>query len=299
MKTGTIYARYSSNNQTEQSIEGQIRVCREFAQRNGIVIVGTYIDRATTGTNDNRVYKLDRFSRNKYEMAIHRKHLKDNGVKILSAMENIPETPEGVLLESLLEGMNQYYSEELSQKTLRGLRETRIKGNFPGGRINFGYRVKNQKAVIYEEEAAIVREIFSRYANGARLIELVDELNERGILDKGKKFSTTVLYYMLENEKYIGLHTNRGVTYDNIFPAIVSREVFDTVQKRILANKYGKHVPDIDYLLKGRVFCGYCGKPLHSATGTSSIITNPAVISAVTTAIIFTLDFTVIPSPLT
>ena len=112
MKTGKIYARYSSNNQTEQSIEGQIRVCREFAQRNGIVIVGTYIDRATTGANDNReqfqkmlkdsdkksfdyvlVYKLDRFSRNKYEMAIHRKHLKDNGVEILSAMENIPETP--------------------------------------------------------------------------------------------------------------------------------------------------------------------------------------------------------------
>ena len=75
---------------------------------------------------------------------------------------------------------------------------------------------------------------------------------------------------MLENEKYIGLHTNRGTTYDNIFPAIVSKEVFDTVQKRILANKYGKHVPDVDYLLKGRAFCGYCGKPLHSATGTSS-----------------------------
>ena len=134
MKTAKIYARYSSNNQTEQSIEGQIRVCREFAQRNGIIIVGTYIDRATTGTNDNReafqqmlkdsdkksfdyvlVYKLDRFSRNKYEMAIHRKYLKDNGVKILSAMENIPETPEGVLLESLLEGSkrsngnNKYY----------------------------------------------------------------------------------------------------------------------------------------------------------------------------------------------
>ena len=129
MKTCVIYARYSSNNQTEQSIEGQIRVCREYAQRNNIAVAGTYIDRATTGTNDNReqfqkmlkdsdkkawdyvlCYKLDRFSRNKYEMAIHRKYLKDNGVKILSAMENIPETPEGVLLESLLEGMNQYYS---------------------------------------------------------------------------------------------------------------------------------------------------------------------------------------------
>ena len=118
-----IYARYSSDRQTEQSIDGQIHVCMEYAERNDIVIVGTYIDRAMTGTNDNReqfqkmlkdsdkkpfdyvlVYKLDRFSRNKYEMAIHRKHLKDNGIKILSAMENIPDTPEGILLESLLEG---------------------------------------------------------------------------------------------------------------------------------------------------------------------------------------------------
>ena len=123
MKTGTIYARYSSNNQTEQSIEGQIRVCREFAQRDGIVIVGTYIDRATTDTNDNReqfqkmlkdsdkksfdyvlVYKLDRFSRDKYEMTIHKHTLKENGVKLVSAMENIPDSTEGIILESLLEG---------------------------------------------------------------------------------------------------------------------------------------------------------------------------------------------------
>ena len=123
MKTAAVYARYSSDNQTEQSIEGQLRVCEEYAQRNGIVIVDTYIDRAMTGTNDNRpdfrrmikdsakkswdfilVYKLDRFSRNKYETAIHKKTLKDNGVKVLSAMENIPDTPEGIILESLLEG---------------------------------------------------------------------------------------------------------------------------------------------------------------------------------------------------
>ena len=123
MKTAAVYARYSSDNQTEQSIEGQLRVCEEYAQRNDIVIVDTYIDRAMTGTNDNRpdfrrmirdsakkhwdfilVYKLDRFSRNKYETAIHKKTLKDNGVKVVSAMENIPETPEGIILESLLEG---------------------------------------------------------------------------------------------------------------------------------------------------------------------------------------------------
>jgi DNA invertase Pin-like site-specific DNA recombinase len=135
MKTAVIYARYSSDNQTEQSIEGQLRVCEEYAQKNDILILDTYIDRAMTGTNDNRadfqrmikdsarkewnyvlVYKLDRFSRDKYATAIHKKTLKDNGVKVLSAMENIPDTPEGIILESLLEGMNQYYSAELSQK---------------------------------------------------------------------------------------------------------------------------------------------------------------------------------------
>ena len=133
MKTAVIYARYSSERQTERSIEGQLHVCNDYAKRNDLVIVGTYIDRAMTGTNDNRedfqrmlkdsdkksfdyvlVYKLDRFSRNKYEMAIHRKHLKDNSVKILSAMENIPETPEGILLESLLEGFKRSNGHNIS-----------------------------------------------------------------------------------------------------------------------------------------------------------------------------------------
>ena len=124
MKHAVIYARYSCDSQSEQSIEGQLRVCQEYAKNNDILIVDTYVDRAMTGTNDNRpdfqrmlkdsalhqweivlVYKLDRFSRNKFESAIHKKALKDNGVKVVSAMENIPDTPEGIILESLLEGM--------------------------------------------------------------------------------------------------------------------------------------------------------------------------------------------------
>ena len=133
MKTAVIYARYSSDSQTEQSIEGQLRVCEEYAQKNNILILNTYIDRAMTGTNDNRpdfqrmikdssrkewnyvlVYKLDRFSRNKYETAIHKKTLKDNGVKVLSAMENIPDTPEGIILESLLEGFKRSNGHNIS-----------------------------------------------------------------------------------------------------------------------------------------------------------------------------------------
>ena len=167
MKTAVIYARYSCDNQTEQSIDGQLRVCEEYAQRNNILILNTYIDRAMTGTNDNRpdfqkmlkdsarkewdyvlVYKLDRFSRNKYETAIHKKTLRDNGVKVLSAMENIPDTPEGIILESLLEGMNQYYSAELAQKVSRGMKETRRKGYFQGGPLLYGYKLDGRKIVI-------------------------------------------------------------------------------------------------------------------------------------------------------
>ena len=122
MQSAVIYARYSSDAQTEQSIEGQLRVCNEYAKKNNFLIVETYIDRAVTGTTDNRVafqkmikdsykkqwsvdivYKLDRFSRNKYESVVHKKTLKDNGVKLISAMENIPDSPEGTLMEALLE----------------------------------------------------------------------------------------------------------------------------------------------------------------------------------------------------
>lgn len=297
MKTCVIYARYSSNNQTEQSIEGQIRVCREYAQRNNLAVAGTYIDRATTGTNDNReqfqkmlkdsdkkawdyvlCYKLDRFSRNKYEMAIHRKHLKDNGVKILSAMENIPETPEGVLLESLLEGMNQYYSEELSQKTKRGLRETRIKGNYMGGPINYGYKVVHEttgeqtaaKVAVNEAEAPILLHIFEAYAAGNRIPDIARELDDKGITNRGNPFTVNSIYFMLQQEKYTGVYNFNGETFTHIYPAIIPKELYKIVRKRVDANKTGKHVIGVDYILMGKCFCGYCGHKLRSAAGTTT-----------------------------
>jgi DNA invertase Pin-like site-specific DNA recombinase len=302
-KIAVVYARYSSDRQNEQSIDGQLRVCQEFADRNGIKIVATYIDRAMTGTNDNRedfqrmlrdsdkkewdyvlLYKLDRFSRNKYEMAIHRKHLKDNGIKIISAMENIPDTPEGVLLESLLEGMNQYYSEELSQKTRRGMNETRLKGHYPGGgTINYGWslipvyteqngkQVKTaSKVIINEEEAPIVKEIFSEYANGKTVADIVQDFKERGILNRGKDFRLNILYKMLRQEKYTGIYRLNGKTYDNIYPQIISVDVYNVVRARVEANKHGSHPKtDHPYLLKGKIFCGNCGRHMSSCSGTS------------------------------
>lgn len=288
MKTAVIYARYSSDRQTEQSIEGQVRVCNDYAERNGILIVNQYIDRATTGTNDNRdafqqmlkdsdkkqfdfvlVYKLDRFSRNKFEMAMHRKRLKDNGIKILSAMENIPDSPEGILLESLLEGMNQYYSEELSQKTRRGQKETRLKGLHCAGKLNYGYYTEKKKVFIHEEEGPIVKEIFERYAAGERGNEIAINFAERGILYRGKPFSAANIYVILHGEKYTGKYTLHGEVYDNIYPRIIEPELFERCKAKIDANRYGNHIPDYSYLLRKRVYCGECGTRMTSYSGTS------------------------------
>ncbi len=283
MKTAVVYARYSCDRQNEQSIDGQLRVCRDYANKNDIYIIDTYIDKAMSGTNDDResfqrmlkdsdkqawdyvlVYKLDRFSRNKYEMAIHRKHLKDNNVKLVSVMENIPEGPEGILLESLLEGMNQYYSEELSQKTKRGMNETRIKGNFIGGYPNYGYERDGAKLKINPDEAEILKQIFNDYANGKKVCDIARELNNKGLKNKGNEFYSTTIYNFLRQEKYTGIYTINGEQFDKIYPPIIDKDIFAICKKRIDANKHGRHTKLEPYLLKGKVFCGYCGSAMKS-----------------------------------
>lgn len=293
MKTAVIYARYSSERQTEQSIEGQLRVCREYAERNDLVILSEYIDRATTGTNDNRdsfqkmikdsnkkiwdyvlVYKLDRFSRNKYEMAMHRKTLKDNGVKLISAMENIPDTPEGIILESLLEGMAEYYSAELSQKVKRGLNESRLKGRFTGGHVVYGYSVIGNKAegrrlIINENESKIVKYIFEQYACGTTVKDIIADLKSKGISQRGKPFPKNTILHILHNENYLGIYSIHGKTYTNIFPRILSDDLFNAVKRITDSNKYGKDSVIAHYLLRGKVICGHCGNIMNGDAGTA------------------------------
>ena len=147
-----IYARYSSDRQREESIEGQLRVCEDYARRNNITILHTYADRAMTGRSDQRpefqmmirdaatmafnvilVYKLNRFARNRYDSAKYKHKLKKYGVKVVSAMENIADDPSGILLESVIEGMAEYYSAELSENVLRGMTQNALEGKWPGG----------------------------------------------------------------------------------------------------------------------------------------------------------------------
>lgn len=257
MKTAVIYARYSSNSQTEQSIEGQLRVCQQFAQTNDLLIVDTYIDRAMTGTNDNRaafqkmladskkrqfnfviVYKLDRFARNKFEAINNKQKLKENGVRILSAMENIPDTPEGSLMESLLEGFNQYFSEELRQKVNRGLKESWLKGNATGGNGLFGYDIVNKKYVVNAYETQIIQEIFTKYAQGYKAVAIAEELKMRGAKRKnGKIIDIKYVYFILHNERYTGKVEHHGVIYDKIFPQIISDELWLAVKSINEENK--------------------------------------------------------------
>lgn len=246
-----------------------------------------------TGTNDNRaafqqmlrdsnkrawdlvlVYKLDRFSRNKYETAIHKKTLRDNGIKLVSAMENIPDTPEGIILESLLEGMAEYYSVELAQKIRRGQEESRKKGNYTGGTIPYGYRAEGtrqtgKKLVIQEDEANIIRHIFNEFVAGRQIQNIFEELLEKGVMCKGKPFARSTVYAFLTNEKYAGIYRHEGIIYPNTYPAIISNDLFEMAQMKLKANRFGKHKVGVVYLLRNKVKCGYCGQGVSSDSGTA------------------------------
>lgn len=180
-----IYARYSSDKQTEQSIEGQLRYCHDYAKRQGLKVVGEYIDRATSGTSDNRpefqrmitasskkqfqiiiVWKLDRFARNRYDSALYKSKLKKNGVKVISATESIGDGNESIILEAMLEAMAEVYSKQLGENSARGMRETALKGQWTGGNIPLGYKVENKALIIDEETAHIIKFIFEQYALG-------------------------------------------------------------------------------------------------------------------------------------
>ena len=160
-KTAVIYARYSSDRQREESIEGQIRECSAYAKRNDITILKIYSDRAMTGKTDRRpefqmmikdaakqvfdyvlVYKLNQFARNRYDSAQYKHRLKKYGIKVISAMENIADDPSGILLESVIEGMAEYYSVELAENVMRGMTENALECKWPGGIVPLGYKLE-------------------------------------------------------------------------------------------------------------------------------------------------------------
>ena len=288
-----IYARYSSHNQTEQSIEGQLKVCYEYAERNGYTVINEYIDRALTGKNANRpsfqkmiedsnkklfsailVYQLDRFARNRYDSAKYKNRLKKNGVKVFSAKENIADDASGILVESVLEGMAEYYSAELSQKVIRGMKINAEKCLYNGGYVPLGYKIINKKYEIDENTSQIVKKIFDMYCNGYTITSIFKYLNENNIKNsENNDFNKNSIRMILKNKKYIGIYYN---SFDNIeikngVPRIIDDKTFEIAQNILSKNKKtpAGAKADTEYLLTTKLFCGSCKEMLIGTSGTS------------------------------
>ena len=289
---GAIYARYSAGpRQTDQSIEGQLRVCRSFCESKGIQVVGEYCDRHISGRTDERpefqrliqdaklkkfeaviVYKTDRFARNKYDSAIYKRELKKAGIQIFYAAEAIPEGPEGIILESLMEGLAEYYSAELAQKIRRGMNESALKCQSTGPGCPLGYKVDDQKHYQVDQDTAeIVRTIFDMYIKGIPNAQICEFMNNRGLKTKrGNAFNKNSINRIIKNRKYIGEYHYQDVVIPGGIPAIITPEVFAMAQAEMERRRTRKKPaePKAEYLLSGKLFCGHCKSPMQGVSGT-------------------------------
>lgn len=292
-KNAVIYARFSSDKQREESIDGQIRECRTFAEANEITIINTYIDRAMSARTDQRpsflqmvkdsakhlfdyviVYQLDRFSRSRYDSAIYKHRLKKNGVKVLSAKENIKDDPSGILLESVIEGMAEYYSAELSQKVKRGMTENLLERKWIGGVLPFGYKLnENSQLEIDASTGPLVPKIFDACLHGKKITEIISYMNEHGYhTARGNKFSRNSLSRIINNLIYTGTFTWSNTEYPNYAPALITKEQYTAMQNLLESRKKSHNharVVSPHYALTGKIYCGECGLPMTGYCGKS------------------------------
>lgn len=284
-----IYARYSSSGQREESIEGQIRECREFAARNGLTVIGEYVDKALTGRTDKRpdfqrmlrdsergifkaviCWKMDRFARNRYDSAMYKYKLKKNGVRIFYAKESIPDGPEGIILESVMEGYAEYYSENLSQNIRRGYYDSAMELKTLGRKVLGLRKGPDGRFEIDPATAPVVRRIFEEYAAGEKAKDIINRLNEEGYRTvKGGLFNKNSIRRILQNEKYIGVYEYKDIRVEDGIPAIITRDLFDKCQAMLQRHHRAPAAKrDTSFLLTSKIFCGHCGEPMTGDGGT-------------------------------
>ena len=289
--TAVIYARYSSDNQREESIEGQIRECTAYAEKNGITVVKHYIDRAYSARTANRpefqrmvkdserrlfdivlVWKLDRFARDRYDAAHYKHILQRNHVKLVSATEPISDSPAGIMMESMLTGMAEYYSAELSEKIVRGMTENVLKGKYNGGTVPIGYVIDEDRHFQIDPlTVPFVVEAFKRYAEGATMKEVMDWLNRQGVkTGKNHAFTYNSVHTLLTNRRYMGENRFQDIIMPDTVPVIIEKELFDRVQEKMAKNRRApaRHKAEDDYLLTTKLFCGMCGSMMFGECGT-------------------------------
>lgn len=306
IKRVALYARFSSDNQRSESIDAQIRAMKKYCQIKRYQIVEIYMDEAKSATTDKRpafqqmieesnegkfdivlVHKLDRFARNRYDSAIYKTKLKKNKVKVYSALENIDDSPESVMLEALLEGMSEYYSKNLAREVMKGMTENALQCKHTGGKPPIGYDLdKNKKLIINEQEAKAVKLIFKLYNQGYGYGKIITELNRLGYKNKrGKIFKRNSLYDILINEKYTGVFIynkveskdalerrnnhlykkdDKVIRVEGGCPKIIDKKDFTKANERMIKNKLSTGAYDSKefYLISTKIRCGICGRKM-------------------------------------
>ncbi len=307
-----LYARVSSDRQdVDLSVSAQLRALKEYAKANGYSVAREYIDEAESGRVADRpqfremieeggkpkspfdvilVWKFSRFTRKREHAVAFKSQLRRKGIRVVSITEQAEDNATGRLLEGIIESVDEYYSENLAQEVVRGMREAASRGFFLGSKAPFGYRkVKvsdgaKERPILEVDPATapVVSEIFEKSLRGSGLKELCKELNERGVTNRGKRWNKGGLHYVLRNEAYTGAavwgKASKGekaqdpVRVEGAWPALVSRELFDDVQQAMSDRAPKVQRParvGSPYLLSGLLRCGVCGKP-YSAQGAKS-----------------------------
>lgn len=290
-KTAVAYARYSSSGQRDVSIEQQLSDIRAFAQREGYTIIHEYADHAKSGFKDVSsrtafqsmlaaaesgafdtilAWKVDRFGRNREDSAIYKGKLRRYGVRVLYAMEPIPEGSAGVLLEGMLEATAEWYSRQLSENVTRGMTDNAMKCLYNGTRILGYVRGSDGRYAIQPDEAAVVRNIFDLYCSGMSAVRICARLNAQGITtSRGKRWQIMSLLRLISNERYTGVYIWGNIRIPDGMPAIIEKSTFEEAQR--MKKKTGRHVEQnsVDFLLTGKAFCGLCGSSMIGDSGTS------------------------------
>ena len=269
MQTAYVYARFSSDNQREESIDAQIRAINEYCDTNDIRILQVFKDEAFSARTDKRpafqelfglikehpadlliVHKLDRFARSRMDAAFYRQKLKEAGMRLVSVLERLDDSPESIIMEGILESMNEYYSANLSRETKKGLRENILNGKRNGGKVPFGYTLVDHH-LIPNRDAETVKWIFNLYAEGKGVTEIV----------RATRSPVHNIRPMLMNEVYLGHLVSGDCRCDNAHEAIIDEDTFYACQKRMQDKRMNAaNRAKVDYMLAGLITCGVCGK---------------------------------------
>jgi len=291
--TAVIYARYSSHNQKDASIEQQVEACMKKAGHEKLEVVEVYADRAKSGKTDKRpnfqkmmqdagtgkfryviAWKSNRMGRNMLQAMVNAEILREHGIKCLYVEEDFADTAAGRFALRNMMSVNQFYSENMAEDIQRGMRDN-AKQCKATGSPPFGYKITADKRLEIDEAAAkVVREVYEKVAAGTRIIDIVRSLNERGIKTRrGFEWNKSSFNKMLHNERYRGVYLFNDIRIEGGLPRIVSDELYFKVQEAIRMKPnprcMGRRTANGVYLLTGKLFCGKCLGPMRGESGRS------------------------------